>query len=69
MNLSKANELLSRMLNPVSEGLGTLGIMRVGPRTVDLLSSGLMMLMITAVALKQNTDTPKFYYQEMISEL
>lgn len=55
-DLSKANELLSRMLNPVSEGLGTLGIMRVGPRTVDLLSSGLMMLMITAVALKRETD-------------
>lgn len=55
-DISKANELLSRMLNPASEGLGTLGIMRVGPRTVDLLSSGLMMLMITAVALKRDAD-------------
>jgi hypothetical protein len=55
-DLPKAIEFLSRMLNPSSEGIGNLGIMRVGPRTVDLVSSGLMMLMITAVALKRDID-------------
>lgn len=55
-DLSKAHALLSGMLSPASEGLGTFGMMRVGPRTVDLLASGLMMLMITAVALKRNSD-------------
>lgn len=55
-DISKTNEFLTRMLNPVSEGLGMLGTMRVGPRTVDLLSSGLMMLIITAVALRKDAD-------------
>lgn len=55
-DLTKANALLCGMLNPASEGLGPLGAMRVGPRTVEILSPGLMMLMVTAVALKRDAD-------------
>lgn len=55
-DLKVANDLFERMLSPVSEKLYVFGVMRVGPRTVDILADGLMMLMITAVALKRHTD-------------
>jgi hypothetical protein len=55
-DLSSANTLLCGMVSPASEGLGPLAAMRVGPRTIELLSPGLMMLMITAVALKRDID-------------
>lgn len=55
-DLSKANALLCGMVSPASEGLGPLAAMRVGPRTIEILSPGLMMLMVTAVALKRDTD-------------
>nr|WP_314545715.1 ABC-three component system protein [uncultured Massilia sp.] len=52
----KVNALLGDMLNPSSEGLKALGIMRLGPRTVPLLSQGLVMMMVTAVALSRDSD-------------
>lgn len=55
-DLSKASALLCGMVSPSSEGLGPLAAMRVGPRTIEILSPGLMMLMVTAVALKRDTD-------------
>lgn len=55
-DLSLANDLLEGMLSPASEKLDTFGVMRVGPRTVEILAPGLMMLMITAVALRRHTD-------------
>lgn len=55
-DLVKANTFLTGMLSPASERLGTLGIMRVGPKTVEILAPGLMMLMITAVALNRHGD-------------
>ncbi|WP_238085393.1 MULTISPECIES: ABC-three component system protein [Pseudescherichia] len=55
-NLKLANNLLERMLSPASEKLDMFGVMRVGPRTVEILADGLIMLMITAVALKRHTD-------------
>lgn len=55
-DLAQANALLAGMLSPASEKLGMLGVMRVGPKTVEILVPGLMMLMITAVALKRHTD-------------
>lgn len=55
-DLTKANALLCGMLSPSSEGLGPLAAMRVGPRTVEVLSPGLVMLMITAVALSRDNE-------------
>ena len=52
----KVNALLGDMLNPSSEGLKALGIMRLGPRTVPLLSQGLVMMMVTAVALSRDSN-------------
>jgi hypothetical protein len=50
------HSFLSAMLNPKSEGLGKLGSIRVGPKTVLLLRDGLVMLLVTAVALKRDLD-------------
>lgn len=55
-DLKLANELFVRMLSPASEKLEMFGVMRVGPRTTQILADGLMMLMITAIALKRHTD-------------
>lgn len=55
-NLGTVQALLGDMLSPASEGLGALGIMRLGPRTVQLLQPGLIMMLVTAVALKRDRD-------------
>jgi hypothetical protein len=55
-NIKDRDDLLIKMLHPSCEGEDVMGSLRVGLRTVNILTDGLKMLLIVSVALDKNND-------------